>query len=232
MAGGGRWLAGGGRWLAGSGRWLMGVMLGSYSQGRGDGGGTKSRRDELVGECYGVRVSDGPSVSAMGKHAVNRNLVPRLGRSRSITRLSPPNYTDPTGAPKEMIALIFQSGRWARRGECKVSSESSLKRKRSLFYFLLVSTPIRPPRPWHQAIKNTSQFLPARIHFSFRLASLTILTSTEIIHGLAMNLRSLSSSLNPIPCCKVVPAGVVEYTISRRKILTVLTPGYKISGTT
>src|SRR6266446_2271007 len=58
------------------------------------------------------------------KHAV-RNLVPRLGRSRSVTRLSPPNYTDPAGA-FEMTALIVPSCRWARRRESKITSESSL----------------------------------------------------------------------------------------------------------
>ncbi len=54
------------------------------------------------------------------KHGV-RNLVPGLGRSRSITRLSPQNYADPAGAPKEVTALIGPNCRWARRGECKDS---------------------------------------------------------------------------------------------------------------
>ncbi|SRR6266436_7992331 len=165
------------------------------------------------------------------KHAV-RNLVPRLGRSRSVTRLSPPNYTDPAGA-FEMTALIVPSCRWARRGECKDSLGVKLAGSLFIFFSYQRQSDHRVP-----SSTNTSQFLPARIaplssfHFYFRLSSLTISTSTEIIHGSAMNLRSLSSSLNPIPCCKVVPAGVVEYNISRRKILTVLTPGYKISGTT
>src|SRR6266478_4274102 len=69
---------------------------------------------------------------AMGKHAVKhtvRNFVPRLGRSRSITRLSRPNYcTWALYIPLAHRQLGPMSDVTSLRAPAGVPSESSLKR--------------------------------------------------------------------------------------------------------
>ncbi len=77
-----------------------------------------------IGECCGVRVSDGSSVSGMGKHAATTQSAISYPDS-DVLDLSPVYHP-------QMMALIVQSGRWARRGEAnvRIPSESSLKRKR------------------------------------------------------------------------------------------------------
>src|SRR6266404_1784870 len=65
-----------------------------------------------IGECCGVRVSDGSSVSGMGKHAATTQSAISYPDS-DVLDLSPVYHP-------QMMALIVQSGRWARRGEANV----------------------------------------------------------------------------------------------------------------
>src|SRR6266436_5977560 len=105
-----------------------------------------------IGECYGVRMSDGSSVCAMGKHAVNTQSAISYPDS-DVLDLSPVYHPQSTRTRQEPPNDGAHSSEWsvgeARRGEYKDSLGIKLETdsEEITIYFLLVSTPIRPPRP-------------------------------------------------------------------------------------